>query len=211
MQLSESYLKPEQRNSKFMKRELAHHCYWRLGYSVVIDEFQFMDLFGVNRSGYGIEFEIKVSKSDFDREIKCIKMLECKHYGKDWEKFSKHRFYLTGKLPQTNYDQQLNDLGISNNINDNSYIPNEFYFYVPDYLTEYALKKLEGLPYGLIQIGKTSHNGGISSFFWVYEKIKKATKLHNNKVNDGLYSQLAHSLTVRSKLLNGEGSNSSQG
>jgi len=49
MKQEESFLKPEQRNSVFLKKELLAQLYYRLHYSVAIDEFRFMDIFGVKR------------------------------------------------------------------------------------------------------------------------------------------------------------------
>lgn len=201
MKQNDSLIKQENRNAKYLKETLAYHLFWHLKYTIVCDEFKFMDLFGVRRNGYQVEFEIKVNKSDFDREIRCIIASECEHYGKDWEKYSKHKIYLTGERPKTSYDLRLESFGISDK--KTPFRPNEFYFYVPDYLADYAVLKVTklALPYGVVKIGKKDIPSG-RDYFWPYTMVKKATKLHSEKADQSIYYALAHALTIRNKLLN---------
>lgn len=184
-----------------LKKQLAHHLFWGLGYSVVIDEFEFMDIFGIKRSGYTAEFEIKICKADFDREIAIISMPQPEHaYGKEWPKWYKHASYLRKPIDTKGLGHVVQYLGLGEYPN----IPNDFYFYLPDFLCDYALTKLVNLPYGLVKVGKTCRNGhpDTGSFYWVYDVLKKPTKLHNNKANNELYTKLSHALTIRTKLLN---------
>ena len=195
----ESFLKPEQKNETYLKKTLAHYLYWRLHYRVVIDEYEWRDIFGIRNSNYSVEFEIKVDKSDFDREINSMYAPQPKtRWGKDWAKWEKHAMYLGKEIKKDNSFYE----NIYGHIEIKYFIPNEFYFYVPDYLSEHCLKRLENLPYGLVKIGKTSHNHDISYFCSDYEVVKKAVKLHKDKVDADLFSKLAYALTVRSKLLN---------
>lgn len=177
-----------------LKKRLAHHLFWRLKYSVVCDEFQFCDVVGIRNSGYLVEFEVKISKSDFNREMRCITSDECEKYGKDWEKFVKHKFYLTGEFPKTDYDRRMESLGIFANTQE-VLRPSEFYFYVTDEIADWAaLKVVEaGLPYGVIRAGQGEYPG--------YHVVRVAEKLHKDKSTPLLYRQLAHALTVRSRLL----------
>lgn len=190
----------EKLTSKDLKERLASHLTWRLGCPIVCDEFKFIDLIAVRRTEYVVEFEIKISKSDLNRELRCIMADKDKivRYGKDWEKFIKHRIYLTGSYPKTEYDLRLESLGISPNVQE-KFRPSEFYFYVPDEMAGYTLKKVIelGLPYGVVAYGHQEGN-----FFNPYFVMKKADKLHNNKADGLLYKELAHALTARSKLLN---------
>jgi hypothetical protein len=190
----------EKLTSSDLKKALASHMFWRLHYSVVVDEYSFMDILGVRRNGYAVEFEVKVSRSDFMREINIIHGEQPKtKWGKDWAKWEKHANYLKrtiSKVPSVwdsipGYEEKAPKY----------FTPNEFNFYVPDYLTEFALSKLANLPYGLVQYGKTSHNGGISYFFSRYEVIKKPQKLHSDKRCSEIMEKLAHALTIRSRLL----------
>lgn len=183
--------------SKELKKTLAAHLYWHLKYPIVCDEFEFIDIIGVRRTRYVVEFEIKVSKSDLDREIKCIiaDPEKTEKYGKDWEKVCKHKTYLTGERPKTNYDLRLNALGIGDSMIGGAFRPNEFYFYVPDYLADYAIKRMAelNLPYGVVkQVNEYPH----------YVVMRKAVKLHNEKATPSLYYKLAHALTIRSRLFN---------
>lgn len=188
-------------NSSYMKERLAHYLYFRLGFIVICDEFEFMDIFGIRRSGYAVEYEIKVSKSDLNREIKCAiaNLSDVEKYGKDWQKFSKHTLYQTGESPQTDYDKRMADLGISNNVTARDSFPSEFYFYIPEELEEYAVKKVaeNNLPYGIIVCDKEVKSG----FKDPYYIVKKAPKLHREKANSRLYRKLAHALTIRSRIL----------
>lgn len=174
--------------------------YHRLHYSIVCDEFKFMDIFGVRSNGYQVEFEIKVSKADLNRELKCIDadVESVEKYGKDWEKFIKHRGYLTGEYPKTEYDLRMEELGIFANTQ-NVFRPNEFYFYVPDFLAEYAAAKVAHLPYGVVKIGNYTLPNG-RELFSTYTVVKKPEKLHTEKCTSGMYAQLAHALTIRGRL-----------
>lgn len=195
-----------------MKKALASHMYWRLHYSVVVDEYEFMDIFGVRQNGYAVEFEVKISRSDFMREINLIQGEQpTSNYGKDWAKWYKHARYLGKEIKKSEYELRMEKIyresNMSRNVTvDRFFIPNEFNFYVPDYLTEFALEKLSNLPYGLIQYGKKKivHSNGIDSHTYHsdYEVIKRPTKLHQDKKCDTIMKKLASALTVRSRLLN---------
>jgi hypothetical protein len=198
-------------NSKTLKKALAYHLFWRLHFSVVIDEYQFMDLFGVRRNGYCVEYEIKVSKADFMRELNLIHgdQPESK-YGKDWSKWYKHGMYLGKDIKKSEYELKMEKIYAESNMSWNVdgrkfFIPNEFNFYVPDTLTDFALSKLDGLPYGLIQYGKkrVDHaDGSFHTYHSNYEVIKKPVKLHTEKDCARIMEKLAHGLTIRSRLLN---------
>lgn len=202
MNINDSMLKPEQRNSTFLKRSLASYLFWRLHYHVVIDEYEWMDIFGIKRSGYCTEFEIKVSKSDFDNELKNIKSEQPKTtYEKEWTKWKKHAIYLNKQIKDDGTWRIKNVLEPKKKL----FIPNEFCFYVPDYLQDYAIEQLQGLPYGVVAIGghKVEHFDGTSHmYFHEYNVIKKPKKLHEDKVEESMFSKLAYSLTNRIKLLN---------
>lgn len=200
----DTLLKPEQRNSKFLKSELAHWLYWQLKYTIICDEYQYADIFAVKRNGYTSEFEIKVSKSDFDREMRIIKTKpeDVVKWGKDWQKWQKHWRYLGNERTRDMMgmaEQTLFDHGICPNIDDERYYPNEFWFYVPDYLAEHALKECQGLPYGVVMLGK-SRQYTRGQYYRQYEVVKKADKLHKEKAPEKLYCGLAHALTIRSRL-----------
>lgn len=196
----DTILKPEQRNSKFLKSELSWWLYWRLHCTVVCDEFEFADIFAVQRNGYTREYEIKVSKSDFDREVRCIrtKKEDVVKWGKDWAKWQKHYAYLNnGAMPQSILSERERFL-MTNEYG--GYIPNEFWFYLPDYLVDHAIKELIDLPYGIVKIGKRKYREDGPDYYSQYEVVKRAKKLHTNQADDRLYRSLAHALTIRSRL-----------
>lgn len=189
---------PPKITSGMLKRTLAHHLYWRLHYTIVVDEFKFMDMFGVRNNGYGVEFEIKVSEADFDREMKIIRMKQdrVEKWGKDWAKWQKHQQYL-GFERTRDQMSQVEQILIDHGMHDTTppYYPNDFYFFVPDYLAMYAATQCQGLPYGVIS---TKVNGGYGDSYVV---VKKSQKLHSTKVPHSTIHELAHALTIRSRML----------
>lgn len=197
-------LKPEQINSKFLKGELMHHLFWRLNYPIVVDEYSFMDVFGVRRNGYGVEFEVKVSKADLCRELKMMTCDQPMKYSKDWSKWSKHAHYLKKTVDQNKFTEY--QLFMNKTLGEPDYfIPNEFYFYVPDFLADFAVQATIHCPYGVIKCGKvtTGHigfDGKEHCYYWRYTVVKKAVKLHSNKVSDLEYRKLAHALTIRNRI-----------
>jgi len=115
------------------------------GSQAVATEYRSMDVFAVNRSGFGIEIEVKVSWSDFMSEIETMKYLldpeqdhgfsAIKKNNGEWKylkKFDKHRSYLISEATH-------------------SPRPRYFYFAVPHEFVDKALKQLEGSPYGLME------------------------------------------------------------
>lgn len=180
-------LTESQRNSRHLKRSLMSHLYWRLHFEYAIDEMNFIDVLGVRNNGYTAEYEVKVTKSDFDREVRIIKSTreQIYRYGKDWEKFVKHQLYLTKIMVEQRYANGKD-----------RFIPNDFYFYVPDYLTQYAVSQLDGLPYGVVGIGKYIDGYG-RAHTWRYTVHKKSVKLHKDKISPKLVSEIAHGLMAR--------------
>ena len=189
---------PEFLNSTHLKKELMSHLMWRLHFPVVIDEYQFMDVFGIRRSEYMVEFEIKISKADLMREIKLMHCSQPIKYSKDWVKWEKHAHYLKRQIEKTPsiYDTIP---GYSVNVTD-YFIPNEFYFYVPDFLGDVAVRETAGTPYGVVIIG-TTHNSYGREYHSDYEVIKKAVKIHEKKADDKIYRSIAHGLSLRNRLM----------
>lgn len=107
-----------------------------------------------------IEVEIKVTKADLITDFKKMK----------------HEIYLKYKdhkiLPTRKWKQQ--------------WIPREFYFMVPEKLTEYAINVVEDLPYGIFEYRHPKYDG--IRFGYSYEDrikiIKKAKRLHKNIVSE---------------------------
>lgn len=191
-------LKPEQINSKFLKKELMKYLYYRLGFPIIVDEHEFMDVFGVRRTGYMIEYEIKVSKADLLREINLMKCEQPAMYSKEWNKWQKHAYYLRRKIDRKPH---LFDTipGYSERIIE-YFIPNEFYFYVPDFLAEIALRETVNTPYGVITIGERFLPASGNIIFDSYNIRKIAQKFHNNKVDVNIYRKVAHELTIRNRI-----------
>ena len=143
----------------FLLRELLFG-----GHHAVFTEVEFADVFGVTRSKYTHELEIKVSKADLMSELNCIKDLTLfgtpqKRYAKKY----KHEHYFKG---ETNMFVE---------------VPNYFSFVTPFNLEKLALEILKDTKYGLYCIN-IHENGGNP-----YATIgcqKKAQLLHKEKISE---------------------------
>jgi hypothetical protein len=178
-----------------LKKELMYHLFWRLHCPVVIDEHDFMDVLAIRRSGYVVEFEIKVSKADLMREIKLTMCDEVRKYSKDWAKWEKHAHYLKREIKQSS-----NFLNVPNWVLPKYFIPSEFYFYVPASLATVAKVAVKHTPYGVVAIGDQEIRPDYKRYS-PYEVIVPAKKLHIEKADSLLYRKLAHGLTMRNRLL----------
>lgn len=125
------------------------------------------DVFGINRSGYMYEYEIKRSRSDFRADFKN------KHY--------KHLILSSGKCAG-NYDEWKNGKRTGRQIRRIG-APNRFYF-----ACEAGLLAREDMPTyaGLVYI----ENGGL-------REIKSAPFIHKEKANDFIYARIATILCER--------------
>lgn len=198
MEKMKTLLKPEQINSKYFKKQLMSELFYRLNFPIVVDEHNWMDVFGIRRSGYMVEYEIKISKSDLMREIKLMNGEQPIKYSKDWVKWEKHAHYLKREIIKqpSIYDSIP---GYSNNVDIAYFMPNEFYFYVPDFLAECAVRETVNTPYGVVKIGEKILPNG-NSYFDRYDVVKPAKKLHTDKVTASIYEEVAHELTIRNRI-----------
>src|SRR3990167_2756273 len=134
------------------------------GHHAVFTEVEYADVFGITRSKYTHEFEIKVSKADLFSELNCIKDLVL--FGapqKSYEKKYKHERYFKGE---------------SNMFCE---VPNYFSFVTPFALEKVALEILKDTKYGLYCID-IHENGGNPYATLVCQK--KAQLLHKEKISE---------------------------
>jgi hypothetical protein len=120
-----------------MKLALCEHLMQSSNYHVATTEFTNAggeaDVFGLNKSLWRVEFEIKVTRFDLKGELKAIHaVLKDMVPSKRAHKIEKHKIYL-GKKP--------NDTGL--------HIPNHYYFFVPRILAPFCLMTIKDTPYGL--------------------------------------------------------------
>lgn len=131
------------------------------------------DILVCSKAGFTHEIEVKVSKQDLKSEIDCIHIiLGQKQQEKYFEKLHKHMHYLQ-ETANKNNDLFNDRFMIYYNLNKTDHTPNKFSFCVPPNLAEYAMKSLDGTPYGLYICHKN----------FVEEKIKP-NYLHKNKILD---------------------------
>ena len=125
------------------------------------------DVFGINRSGYMYEYEIKCSRSDFKADFKH------KHY--------KHVILNTGECAH-NYDEWKNGKKTGRQIRRIG-AANRFYFACePGLLTKEDMPSYAGLVY--------IENGEL-------REIKSAPFIHKEKANDYIYARIATILCER--------------
>lgn len=141
--------------------------YYKNCWAVFTEYVNNSDVFGVNKSGYKIEIEIKVNKSDLQKELKCIRTVWDYHNsddppsdlvcGKHGYKCDKHNCYL---------------------FLDHEYVPRPKYFYlgVTKDLMDIAKKGIKDTPYGLLVI--TEYNDVVEM---VAAKSMKSDKFTNWK------------------------------
>ncbi len=153
-----------------VKLDVMRYAFFERNHMAVVTEglrnADVVSITGNNK--FACEFEIKVSKSDLDKELAAIKyavktMKEGKKLGPSendadqaalnlelaglkqkaggWSKVSKHEEYIDPKA----YFEKHRRYMFSQ-----SYIPNYFYIVVPDRLTKYAMAQTEGTGYGVI-------------------------------------------------------------
>ena len=167
------------RTAKDYKKRLKYHLYNK-NYGGVVEESVHhwnADIIGVRWGGEVNEFEIKVSLSDLQGEIKAInRALEGNIYKTkesqvgmfehsyalntvevdekvSTTKLEKHYCYLTGdKLPNSTfmgYKEQF--LSLNKNNTEECFVPHKFYFAVPSHLVESAKGLLKDIPkYGIM-------------------------------------------------------------
>jgi len=124
-----------------------------------------------------IEYEIKTEKQDFKNELFAIdinfnrddyKKHELRFLEVRGIKFNKHRFYINSNFTEIRKQYP------------NSFIPNKFYFVIPDELRNLYFDFLDdypSVPYGLI-----TYNNKINNF----NLEKESNLLHYEKVNQEL-------------------------
>lgn len=161
-----------------IKRSLSAHLMLRLSYFAVHEEYENhygrCDVYGITKADYGVEFEIKVSKSDLMSEIRAIMaVLDNTMPDRSCNKYAKHRDYLH---KETHDSYRLPP-------------PCKFIFVVTSDLVEVARPIISQTPYGLWAV--------TDSLFRPFEVIKQAENLHKNKVSEKHIRHLLRSLSYR--------------
>ena len=185
----ETGLEKEQLTSNYFKTIIGNDLLHKNYLAVVTEGFNSSDIYGVRRTLYTVEIEIKVSKSDLRGELVSVAL--CRNRLTDQEytgkpkpsKYHKHKEYLIGTI--WGYED----------------VPNEFYFAVPDFLVDETIRGVEGTPYGVISIGTYFYHGSYpdgktwTNKLWGVHYAKKAKKIHNNKLIDKRIYTLINKLT----------------
>jgi hypothetical protein len=154
-----------------VKKALAAHLLWKGGMKAIAHEHSTglsqCDVFAMNKDFRSFEYEIKVSASDLRGELAIIKAVlsgvdpRLGRKGVSWSKSEKHRRYLNRNqtwMEASSYQP---------------FVPNYFYFVVPDELVSEAVAGCQGTPYGVMRGGDTYlHN---NSPFQVH---KRAFRMH---------------------------------
>ena len=172
-------------NSNSIKVEVSKYFLWKRQFVSCATEVQLPGLLGYsiadvivfNKKHISYEIEVKVNRSDFIRELKVIEQVllrdnaTAKYSGKDQCKFKKHDIYLNTYM----------DAYVLQKV----FAPNYFCFAVTAPLRDLAIKRLEGLPYGIICVNHHS-----------VKVIKRAKRLHKKTLEE------KYLLSQRKKLSN---------
>lgn len=181
-----------------VKQLIMKYAFYERNHTAVITEgMNNADVLSITSSKYAVEFEIKVSRADLNKEFAAIKyatmtMKENKSFGPPdkspeqaqlnlklanlkkksgaWSKISKHEEYLD---PQKYLDKHK---GYSTYWS-YRYVPNYFYMVVPNKLVSCAIENLKGTGYGVIAYDGCRQEGQHYGYF----KDGKWYERHDNK------------------------------
>lgn len=161
----------------YLKKQIARHILMTVGYSIVATEYDVFgfkaDVFSINQNLFTTEFEVKVSRQDLNSEIKTIR-----DYTKPSPKRHKHWAYLTGNSKYIEY------------------VPNSFYFVVPEELKDLAVEGVKNTPYGVIVYGVDRRLRGSENRDPELMYCVRAKKLHKEKYSDEMIRKLARRVSV---------------
>lgn len=165
-----------------------------------LQDWWFADVLAVKDSLFTVEIEVKISRADFLGELKAMKMvLDASLISTNETKLPKHTLYLTKREVQ-----EQGYLLAPFQDGKEKFIPNEFYFCVPQELAYMAQILIDtNSPYGLLSV---VYQDRLRPFI---EVVKPAKKLHNNKIEPRhLYKIISRAanenLNLRQRLLKKE-------
>jgi len=164
-----------------VKKFLISKMLWKWSYlGIATESFNNSDVFGIRRSFYTTEFEIKLTRVDLLREVNIIlniiknkTIFGC--HGNN-NKINKHGDYLGC------YKRFYAD-----------FVPNEFNFLVPIEFED-VKSRLEDTPYGLYTID-------IKDNFYEINRILRSKKLHKNKISLEYLPKFFRKLSTENQLL----------
>lgn len=174
-----------------IKYEMLKYFSYGSYFATFTEAFNYSDVLTLKKSMYSVEVEVKVDRNDLANEIKAIQVAreDSLRLNKvSYTKYRKHEDYL---IPS-----QRQDI-----INRGGFIPNEFYFAVPEALelqAKEAIYEME-LPYGLYVVDDRRRWDSVVRHI-------DAKKLHTKKIDEvwllRLVSKASNEvLSTRKKLL----------
>lgn len=152
-----------------VKHKILSYAFNERNYMAAVTEgLNNADVLGIDKRRRAIEFEIKVSRSDLQKELAAIKYANLTTHDKEmkmadgdpeqlalnielaslkkksggWSKISKHQEY----IDPTAYFEKMR----KRHYYHNGYVPNVFYFVVPSKLVKLAIEGTVGTGYGVI-------------------------------------------------------------
>lgn len=168
-----------------IKTDLMMYLSYRLHYRYVATEsINNSDVFGINKSDYSVEFEIKTNRVDLVRELNYIfpdvktKILIKEALGRCDNKIIKHIAYAK-KTPIYEFQNWYGS-------HTNKYqVPNKYYFVIPEPLFKSLYFRIVDLPYGIMTF-KTDGDYN----WWQFETKKKPDFLHNEKATSEIKERM---------------------
>lgn len=180
-------------------REWMHTRYLLMADNMYVSWHNEMDIFGLRKSGFCDEFEIKHSVSDFKADFKKSEVIKCdESYTPPYQPCTHRDCYhckgtdvrtdgsQCGYQPRT-YRRKTKRVNKHDALADGTGIPNYFAFVIPE--------DIEG------KIEVPDHAGlyvcRFDSPYGRLDEIKRPPRLHNRKLKDATVNKIARKLSVR--------------
>jgi hypothetical protein len=168
-----------------VKMKLMRYAFFERNHSAAVTEgVNQADVLSITKAKYAVEYEVKTSRSDLQRELAAIRaalikntehkvvhesenpeetqrqlaldIMELRHKAGGWSKISKHEQYVDPKA----YLERKRTWGGT------PYIPNYFYVVVPNSLVAFAIEQLQGTKYGVMAFDGCRSEGQHAAYFF---------------------------------------------
>lgn len=170
-----------------VKLDVMSYCFNERNHLAVVTEgLNNADVLGITKYRHAVEFEVKVSRSDLQKELAAIhygiitmqegrnfapvtedhpeqlalniELGKLKQKSGGWSKISKHEEYINPVKYRQEKHRYIYD--------DYRYVPNMFYFVVPEKLVDLAIEGTKGTKYGVIAYDGCRHKNDHAGYFY---------------------------------------------
>ena len=172
------------------KTRVMQYLLWDKNYHAAFTEsLGNSDVFGINRSFYTTEIEIKTSREDLLNELYTIECVITKDNG------------MMSKLRQRNTKYFKHGSYLGNSYIPGDFRPNKFYFAIPEELVDHRLHTLDKTPYGVLVIRNPISTPPAPQSHYFIEVYREATKIHKDKIKPEIMIKLLRKATTENLIL----------